>query len=375
MRRFVMGKLTAGLLSATIILMILCGGCSENNSCGPGATRCPGWSAVGTGHEDWWGSVEALEIYEGDLIAGGNFFVAPQDTIPDVARWDGTSWSALGSGPGGPIYALRVYEGDLIAGGVFYEAQGGAGNCVARWDGNAWHTLGSGVDGGSIACLSEYGGDLIAGGDFTSAGGNPAEGIARWNGTSWSSLGSGVESSSGVKSMAVYDGELYVAGVAEAGGTAVTGLARWNGTTWSSAHEGLVSDNRILELTVYDAELIASGWITGAGGKPANFIAQWDGDVWAPMGTGLPAAASAFAALNGELYTGLSAYTVGIDEGVTYVFRWDGHALWIPLIPGLGGRVVPSVRALTVYKNSLVVGGDFATAGEDTVNLVAAWHE
>ena len=70
-----------------------------------------------------------------------------------------------------------------------------AGN-VARWNGTAWSSLGSGaangVDDGVVALAIASNGDVYVGGDFTRAGGTVAASIARWNGTMWSSLGSGI---------------------------------------------------------------------------------------------------------------------------------------------------------------------------------------
>jgi hypothetical protein len=93
-----------------------------------------------------------------------------------------------------------------VAGGRFTVAGGVSANCIARWDGTSWSALGSGMNCVSPAasCLSVLpNGDLVAGGRFTSAGGVSANGIARWNGTSWSALGSGMY---GVRGTRLTDG-------------------------------------------------------------------------------------------------------------------------------------------------------------------------
>ena len=71
---------------------------------------------------------------------------------------------------------------------------------IARWNGASWSPIGSGVGGWpavpSVYALEVFddgtGPALYAGGSFSMAGGVPAEGIAKWNGTSWSALGSGI---------------------------------------------------------------------------------------------------------------------------------------------------------------------------------------
>ena len=42
---------------------------------------------------------------------------------------------------------LEVFDGDLYAGGLFNQVGDQVVNHVARWDGEAWHPLGEGVGG------------------------------------------------------------------------------------------------------------------------------------------------------------------------------------------------------------------------------------
>jgi hypothetical protein len=65
-------------------------------------------------------------------------------------------------------------------------------SCIARWDGASWTSLGSGLArlaiggtgpiAGTGAALVFNGNDLYAGGMFVTAGGKVSSGIARWNG-------------------------------------------------------------------------------------------------------------------------------------------------------------------------------------------------
>jgi hypothetical protein len=57
-------------------------------------------------------------------------------------------------------------------------------NRIARWNGSSWSPLGSGIDGSSVLCLAVLpDGDLVAGGYFGSAGNQPASSWARWTDT------------------------------------------------------------------------------------------------------------------------------------------------------------------------------------------------
>jgi hypothetical protein len=93
--------------------------------------------------------VHALIVYDNQLIAGGEFITAGATAANRIAAWDGSSWSALGSGMGpeyGSVIALTVYDNQLIAGGSFTTAGGTDANNIAAWDGSSWSPLGSGMD-------------------------------------------------------------------------------------------------------------------------------------------------------------------------------------------------------------------------------------
>jgi hypothetical protein len=98
------------------------------------------------------------------------------------------------------VHALAVDgTGNLYAGGDFTTAGGTAANRIAKWNGTTWSALGIGMDGAVVRTLVVDGrGNLYAGGLFTMAGGTAASNIAKWNGTTWNSLGTGLNRVSGV---------------------------------------------------------------------------------------------------------------------------------------------------------------------------------
>jgi hypothetical protein len=228
------------------------------------------WSALGSGMNGY-GYVYALTVYDNKLIAGGEFTTAGGVSANYIASWDGSSWSALGSGMGGGaewncIDALAVYDNKLIAGGYFATAGGVSANYIASWDGSSWSALGSGMDD-YVSALAVYDNKLIAGGVFTTAGGVSANYIASWDGSSWDTLGSGMNG--GVLALAVYDSRLIAGGwFTTAGGVSANYIASWD--TLGSGMNGYV-----YALAVYDNKLIAGGFFTTAGGKVSAYIAQW----------------------------------------------------------------------------------------------------
>jgi trimeric autotransporter adhesin len=188
------------------------------------------WSALGSGVN---GEVRALAASGSDLYAGGAFTEAGGNVASNIARWDGSGWSGLGLGMGGdyPYYgrvnALAWSGTDLYAGGDFTKAGGVAANYIAKWNGSSWSALGAGVYGGwfSVEALAVSGSNVYAGGAFRNAGGIGAERIAQWDSSSWSPFGSGMNEE--VLALAVSGTNLYAGGIfTMAGGKVSAYIAR-----------------------------------------------------------------------------------------------------------------------------------------------------
>lgn len=218
------------------------------------------WAPLGPGVTF---SVTCLALHNGDLIAAGSSSGSP------IARWDGTSWHALGTnGPTGTVNALGVYNGDLIAGGQFSLPAAGWVN-VARWDGTSWSPLGSGVNN-AVTAFALFNGELVAGGWFTQAGGASSPVLARWNGASWLPFPAPV--SGIVSALIVYGGDLVAYGVAFPANGGVIGIGRFDGTTWHVMGSGT---SPVGAFAVYGGALIAGGSFTSAGGIPSAYVARW----------------------------------------------------------------------------------------------------
>jgi hypothetical protein len=118
------------------------------------------------------GLVNALAVDgSGNLYAGGDFTDAEGTSANYIAKWNGSAWSALGSGMNSYVYALAVDgNGNVYAGGYFTTAGGTSANYIAKWNGSAWSSLGSGMDKSVHALAVDGTGNLYAGGDFSVAG-------------------------------------------------------------------------------------------------------------------------------------------------------------------------------------------------------------
>lgn len=221
------------------------------------------------------------------FYAGGLFTTVNGVTVNRIARWNGTSWNALGTGVSGGLYGSSVKalevgpDGSLYVGGNFTNAGGVAANRIARWDGSSWHALGSGLSGSGQPMVNALAfgrdGSLYVGGQFTSAGGVAATNIARWDGSQWYPLGSQMNGTVEVLAVGA-DGSLYAGGnFTSVGGVAALYLARWDGVAWhplgSGAGGSYIQING-LELGL-DGTMYAGGFFTTAGDTPSSAIARW----------------------------------------------------------------------------------------------------
>ena len=339
------------------------------------------WSALGSGMTGDSDAVRALVADgAGNLYAGGRFSMAGGVSANHIAKWDGTAWSILGTGMDDTVYALALDEaGNLYAGGAFRTAGGVSGNHVAKWDGAVWSPLGSFANNVVFALTLDDIGNLYAGSYLPAVGGNTTT-ILKWNGTTWSPLGSGMNGT--VYALAVdSDGHTVYAGgnFTTASGVSARYIAKWNGTTWSPLGSSIGwsgTDGGVFALAADSAHpaVYAGGLFLTAGEVSASYVAKWDGAAWLSLGSDGNGMDSDVLALTVD-GTGATVYAGGRFEtagGVNarYIAKWEGTA-WSPLGSGMNG----SVYALAVDDaGNLYAGGRFTTAGGISANHIAKWN-
>jgi len=358
------------------------------------------WSAVGAGMD---GYVLALELSGTDIIAGGSFLYAT-NTLGDagvlvnhIAKWNGTTWSALGLGADQDVRALAVSETNVYAGGIFTSVVNTGGsvraNRVAKWNGTTWSALGAGVDGvgigngAGVLALAVVGTNLYAGGYFdyatnTIGSAVPVYNLAKWDGTNWSALGAGLNGR--VYALVVSETNLYAGGdftYATNATTAKNGpdvlvnrIAKWNLTTSSWSPLGTGMKDQVTALAVSGTTLYAGGnftYVTNGTATPvsANYIAQWNGTAWSPLGTGMGGGVYTLAVSGTNLYA-MGAFSTAGGMTAGSIARWNGSTWW-----NLGGGMASGVYAFAVSGTDLYVGGTFSSAagGLTTMSRIAKW--
>ncbi len=250
------------------------------------------------------------------LYACGTFLTAGAIPARRVARWNGESWSALGSGLGsssqfgGAVQVLQVFDEDgpgpmlpsLFAGGSFGAGDNNAPASFAKWTGSAWVSVGGGVVG-SINAMTVWDQDgsgplnpvLVIGGSITSAGGQPTQAMAAWNGTSWNVFGGGLAPSS-IHALAAFDEDgagpnppKLIGGFFDLIDESV--VLRWSGDSWEPMGAGLtcsIFDARCHALIVRQSggkpQLYAAGRFTNSGSTSIRNIARWSSGSWVDVG-------------------------------------------------------------------------------------------
>jgi hypothetical protein len=355
------------------------------------------WNALLSGIN---GKVLASTVFDDGtgpaLYVGGSFTSAGGVPAKNIAKWNGTTWSALGSGVSGTVSALAASEDAsplgraLYVGGSFGQAGGTPAKGIAKWRSGTWTPLGSGVSGGDVTALAIFdhgsGPALYAGGEFKKAGLVLANRIAKWNGLSWSALGSGISGARVRTLAAVNKGSpggpaLYVGGTfLSAGGVQVKNIARWNGATWSALGTG--TNGQVEALATFDEgtglALFAGGSFTNAGGVSASAIAKWNG-AWSGVGAGF-SGGTILALVRGDelggtpiLYAG-GSFTKSGSTALHNLASWNGSS-W----SGAGIGTSAPVLTLSAYDDgpasglSLYAGGSFTSAGAVPAANIARW--
>ena len=160
------------------------------------------WSQVGKGSNS---TVYAFAIYDDGsgpaLYASGQFPNTDGINVDGIGRWDGKEWLIVPSGDVSngsdftAIFNLQVFDDAisdrpaLYIGGRFNMIGSIAANHIVRWDGNSWSPLGSGFGPSSLSVVhgmtvfddgGSQGESLYINGDFLTADGISSKHFAQW---------------------------------------------------------------------------------------------------------------------------------------------------------------------------------------------------
>ncbi len=341
----------------------------------PAGPTTAGWNALGdngAGDGALTGGIYTIAVSGSDVYVGGQFTdAAGIATADNIAKWNGSAWSALGdngAGDGalnGGVNAIAVVGSDVYVGGDFQNAAGIAtADWVATWNGSTWSALGSngagdGALNNSVFAIAVSGSDAYVGGNFTNAAGvAAADNLAKWDGSAWSALGDNGAGDGALNSylntIAVSGSDVYAGGnFTNAAGIATADyLATWNGSAWSALGDNGAGNgalNNIVEaIVISGSDVYAGGGFTNAATiATADYLATWNGSAWSALGSNgagngaLNSDADAIAIAGGNVYAaGYFADAAGIATA-DRVAIWNGSAQPQPT-PG-GETATPSL--------------------------------
>lgn len=336
----------------------------------------------------WRGAFPDLDDTPGPIYAAGSFVKSGSTTINRVAQWDDTTstWVTLPGDDTGidPGIATRVASGaptpgvyGMVLGGddsLYVGGQFGASddslNNVAQWNGTDWVRMGLGLDdtgGGGVVQDLVIGNDFIGGDDTNYADdtvyalggflgtcatlqctstGRTAAGVAQYSQAddTWYPMGNGTMTSGfGVTPQAYagayIDDTIYVGGSFNAiGGVTVANLAQWSAASgaWLPVGAGILAGSQydgVFSMAIHPItkDLYVEGqFARPVGGTSAmGGIVKWDyeDDTWYAVGTGL---------------------TGGNTDDIS--FSADGKTMWIgswDTAPTVGGTTANGIASLT----------------------------
>lgn len=303
------------------------------------------WYPLGTGIGPPGGTtiVNSLAVSNNNVYAGGSFSFAGGVTAPNIARWDGTNWYALGVGPGGVVASITVRTNGVYAAGAPASGLNYGSPFFEMWNGSYWTNvpnfnpnntfIGFYISDPNIGmdAIAFLGTNIFIGGHFSisqydpNVGFNPITNcpdIMRFDGNYCWIMGTGVNSN--VEAMTVLGTNLYVAGLfTNAGGVAASHIAEWNGNAWSAVGTGVIGKGTINALTTIGNNLYAGGSFTNIGGVSANYIAKWDGTNWYALGSGMGSpTVYSLNPIGSDLYVGGIFRSAG-GKNSYYIAHWN----------------------------------------------------
>ncbi|HZZ97721.1 MAG TPA: hypothetical protein VFE19_11920 [Jatrophihabitantaceae bacterium] len=320
-------------------------------------------------------------------IIGATFVVALSAGAVGPGGWNHLGVGASSSMPSlnGHVYALNSQNpGVLYAGGDFTTAGGNSkAKRIARWNGSTWSALGNTpLTNGSVLAIAYKNGKVYAGGTFLNAGGNAdADFLAVWDGTSWAPFCNSTNSDptfgGSVDALQIIGNTLYVGGAYQngAGIDAADYLLACDLTTGASS--ATVDSDGDFEGAVYALTADSNGTLYAGGQfvnldniEAADHVAAYDG-TWHAMGTGPDNHAvddfvRGLTAKGTDVYVGTDSLNVAGIAQADHVARWNGTS-WSAVGANTAGNdgwfsTTTFINALTTYGSLVVAAGSFQNA-------------
>jgi len=315
------------------------------------------------------------EIYVCGSIATVNYSASAVDPLVpsfNAAYYNGTQWYNLVSAilPVDPATIINdmaiAPNGDVIVTGKFTDIGGVAAVNIARWNGATWSAFGTGLNDVGLHVVVAPNGDVYAGGKFHAAGGVTAYHLARWDGSSWHKMGAYAGLNDEVYSLTISkDGKsVYACGIFtdqySLSGSAMLRVAKYTVSSDTFAAMGNGFNNTVRDIVISPSNYIyACGDFTLSGIATMKYIGKWNGSTWEQLGEGLTGGI----VLSMDISSDGSIVVVGEFTGANAITMkrmaiWNGST-WsnIDLVLSVGGT--PSPTAIRYNGEDIYIGGSY----------------
>lgn len=312
------------------------------------------WDSLGSGIIGTSYGVEAIELYNGEIIVGGDFLEAGGVPARGLARWNGISWDSLGLGITSSVFDLLTYNDILYASGAISYDGGMIYSTITKWDGINWGIVGipPPVGGGFfLRSLEEYNNEIYVGGDIEN---DSSDHILKWDGNNWRAVGQGLPDAGfdgpPVRDIKVYQNKLFIGGYFNSPSNTYNypGIVSWDDQSYSVPGGGV--DGKIYDMEVFNDTLYAVGTFSIAGGIPANCIAKWDGTNWCSLGSTFDWFVTTIEVFNNELYIG-GGFTQIDGLPINHVAKWIGGSYTESCGNTTGMELYENEGQITMYPN------------------------
>ncbi len=220
--------------------------------------------------------------------------------------------------------------GNWYFGGFFNQIGGVAVNNIARWDGTTWSALPTATPEWSnwnsqVATMAFWGDDLYVGGANMYIGGLKNVDLAYWDGSTWHQAGSGFDQYGTVSNIATFNNELFVYGrFLEFNGVDITWFARWDGTNTSQVYSKLY-EMEFMQASSTDLYVGGKRWVNES---LVDTVEAWDGTRFQII-SAADIAPRSLKLIDNQLY---GIRTLSANNSA--LVRWDGSA-WIVVIDAI----------------------------------------